>query len=131
MAIRSGRVAGRSATDVGRSADVSAAQPDLFGQPPDAADKPTSKKVSQTGGAMPSSRGEAMAARRVSKGHPMLKVFMFLQNFIAKSLRLGDRGATAVEYGLIVTLIAVAIIFVVGAVGKGLYQEFQAVVNAL
>jgi pilus assembly protein Flp/PilA len=72
-----------------------------------------------------------MAARRVSKGHPMLKVFMFLQNFIAKSLRLGDRGATAVEYGLIVTLIAVAIIFVVGAVGKGLYQEFQAVVNAL
>ena len=61
----------------------------------------------------------------------MLKVFMFLQNFLAKSLRLGDRGATAVEYGLIVTLIAVAIIFVVGAVGKGLTQEFQAVVNAL
>jgi len=61
----------------------------------------------------------------------MLKVFMFLQNFLAKSLRLGDRGATAVEYGLIVTLIAVAIIFVLGAVGKGLTQEFQAVVNAL
>jgi len=61
----------------------------------------------------------------------MLKVFMFLQNVLARSPRLGDRGATAVEYGLIVTLIAVAIILVVGAVGKGLNGEFQAVVNAL
>ncbi len=50
----------------------------------------------------------------------MLNVFMFLQNFLARSLRLGDRGATAVEYGLIVTLIAVAIILVVRAVGVGL-----------
>jgi pilus assembly protein Flp/PilA len=72
-----------------------------------------------------------MAARRPSKGHPMLNVFMFLQNFLARSLRLGDRGATAVEYGLIVTLIAVAIILVVRAVGVGLTTEFQNVVNAL
>lgn len=72
-----------------------------------------------------------MAARRASKGHPMLKVLMFLQNFLADSLKLGDRGATAVEYGLIVTLIAVFIIVIVRAVGVGLFNEFQNVANAL
>jgi len=72
-----------------------------------------------------------MAARRASKGHPMLKVFVFLQNFIAKSLRLGDRGATAVEYGLIVTLIAVAIMGVVAVLGGRLAAMFGAVANAL
>ncbi len=40
----------------------------------------------------------------------MLKFFMFLQNFLAEPLRRDDRGATAVEYGLIVALIAAAII---------------------
>jgi pilus assembly protein Flp/PilA len=54
---------------------------------------------------------------------------------IANSLRLGDRlndrGATAVEYGLIVTLIAVVIIGVVTRVGNALNNEFQTVVNAL
>jgi pilus assembly protein Flp/PilA len=35
-----------------------------------------------------------------------------------------DRGATAVEYGLMVALIAVAIIAVVGALGGGLDDLF-------
>jgi pilus assembly protein Flp/PilA len=39
----------------------------------------------------------------------MLKSYLFLRNFLAEPVRRDDRGATAVEYGLIVALIAVAI----------------------
>jgi pilus assembly protein Flp/PilA len=61
----------------------------------------------------------------------MLKSFVSLQNFLAESLRRDDRGATAVEYGLIVTLIAVAIIAIVTTVGQRLVTEFTNVSNAL
>jgi len=61
----------------------------------------------------------------------MLKLAVFLQNFLAESLRRDDRGATAVEYGLIVTLIAVAIIAIVTTVGQRLVNEFTNVSNAL
>jgi pilus assembly protein Flp/PilA len=47
----------------------------------------------------------------------MLKFVVFLQNFLAEPLRGDDRGATAVEYGLIVALIAAVI--VVGATAVG------------
>ncbi|WP_199905196.1 Flp family type IVb pilin [Nocardioides sediminis] len=42
-----------------------------------------------------------------------------------------EKGATAVEYGLMVALIAVAIIVTVGALGTGLDGMFQGVVDAL
>jgi pilus assembly protein Flp/PilA len=42
-----------------------------------------------------------------------------------------DRGATAVEYGLMVALIAVAIIATVRALGVGLDGLFQQVTGAL
>jgi len=42
-----------------------------------------------------------------------------------------DRGATAVEYGLLVGLIAVAIIIAVTAVGTDLDRLFDSVVTAL
>lgn len=42
-----------------------------------------------------------------------------------------DRGATAVEYGLLVGLIAVAIIVVVALLGDTLNNLFTDVVNAL
>lgn len=42
-----------------------------------------------------------------------------------------DRGATAVEYGLLVGLIAVVIIAVVTALGGRLQAMFQAIVTAL
>ncbi len=42
-----------------------------------------------------------------------------------------DRGATAVEYGLLVGLIAVVIISVVIALGGRLQGMFQAIVDAL
>jgi pilus assembly protein Flp/PilA len=61
----------------------------------------------------------------------MLKFVVFLQNFLAESLHRDDRGATAVEYGLIVTLIAVAIIAIVTLVGQRLVAEFTTVSNAL
>jgi pilus assembly protein Flp/PilA len=61
----------------------------------------------------------------------MLKLAVFLQNFLAESLRRDDRGATAVEYGLIVTLIAVAIIAIVTTLGQRLVNEFTTVSNAL
>ena len=59
----------------------------------------------------------------------MLRFLMYLHNLM--STRLGDRGATAVEYGLIVTLIAVVIIGVVTNIGVDLRNEFQTVVNSL
>jgi pilus assembly protein Flp/PilA len=65
----------------------------------------------------------------------MLRFLLYMHAAIANSLRLGDRlndrGATAVEYGLIVTLIAVVIIGVVTNIGTSLRNEFQTVVNAL
>jgi pilus assembly protein Flp/PilA len=42
-----------------------------------------------------------------------------------------EKGATAVEYGLMVALIAVAIITVVGFLGEGLSDLFQTVLDAL
>ncbi len=43
----------------------------------------------------------------------------------------GEKGATAVEYGLIVTLIAVFIIFAVGALGSAIYGSFIAASDAV
>ncbi len=52
----------------------------------------------------------------------MLRFMLYMHAALANSLRLGerldDRGATAVEYGLIVTLIAVVIIGVVTNLGQ-------------
>ncbi len=42
-----------------------------------------------------------------------------------------DRGATAVEYGLMVALIAVAIIVAVGALGDQLTSLFEGVTTAI
>ena len=65
----------------------------------------------------------------------MLRFMLYMHAALANSLRLGerldDRGATAVEYGLIVTLIAVVIIGVVTTLGQRSNTEFQTVVNAL
>jgi pilus assembly protein Flp/PilA len=41
----------------------------------------------------------------------------------------GDRGATAVEYGLIVALIAAIIAGVVALLGQAVLAEFTSVVN--
>lgn len=45
--------------------------------------------------------------------------------------RLGRRGVTAMEYGLIAALIAVVIIGTVTQIGTGLVTKFQAIVDAI
>lgn len=57
----------------------------------------------------------------------MLKVLTFLQNFLAEPLRRDDRGATAVEYGLILVFIAVVIIAGLTLLGGNLLALFNRV----
>jgi pilus assembly protein Flp/PilA len=42
-----------------------------------------------------------------------------------------ERGATAVEYGLLVALIAAVIVVVVGLLGQDILQAFQAIEDQL
>lgn len=60
---------------------------------------------------------------------------MVLELFTRLQVRLGElrneRGATAVEYGLLVALIAVVIIVAVAALGGNLQNIFQNVADAV
>ena len=58
---------------------------------------------------------------------------MRIQKIQARIYRMfvSDRGATAVEYGLIVALIAVVIIAVVGLVGGQVQAAFQSVYDGM
>jgi pilus assembly protein Flp/PilA len=56
----------------------------------------------------------------------MLKFFRF-----GKRLAQNDEGATAIEYGLLAALIAVAIIFTVSVLGERLDTTFLAVSDCL
>jgi Flp pilus assembly pilin Flp len=60
----------------------------------------------------------------------MLRFFTFTQNFLAD--RLGrDRGAAAVEYGLLVTLISVAIVLALFRLSLRINLAFLRVTLAL
>ena len=62
----------------------------------------------------------------------MLKLFVTLQTFVAARLdRRDDEGATAVEYGLMVSLIAVVIITAVALIGTKLNTVFGKVTDKL
>ena len=61
----------------------------------------------------------------------MLNVILSLRDYLSAALRRDDRGATAVEYGLLVALIAAVIVVVVGLLGKQISAAFQTVVDAL
>jgi pilus assembly protein Flp/PilA len=65
------------------------------------------------------------------QGVIMLKLYVSLQNFLSQPLRRDDRGATAVEYGLMVALIAAVIIAIVTTLGGNLTNLFTTVANAL
>jgi pilus assembly protein Flp/PilA len=56
----------------------------------------------------------------------MLKHFVSAQNLLADRLR-SDRGATAVEYGLLVALIAAVIVGIVVVVGQQVSNAFSSV----
>ena len=49
--------------------------------------------------------------------------------FVAARLNMSDRGATAVEYGMIVALIAAVIVVTVGLVGQDTLGGFDTVEN--
>lgn len=57
----------------------------------------------------------------------------FITKFVsaARALESDESGATAVEYGLLVALIAAVIILVVQALGQQIAAAFQSVVDAL
>jgi pilus assembly protein Flp/PilA len=57
----------------------------------------------------------------------MLSFFVSLQNFLAQPLRRDDRGASAVEYGLLVFLIAIVIVAAVTTLGTKLASVFSTV----
>lgn len=61
----------------------------------------------------------------------MLKFYVAVQNILAEPVRRDDRGATAVEYGLMVTFIAIVIIAVVTTLGTKLKTVFTNVANGL
>jgi pilus assembly protein Flp/PilA len=60
----------------------------------------------------------------------MLKHFVSAHNFLADRIR-SDRGATAVEYGLLVALIAAVIVGIVVVVGHQVSNAFQSVSNSM
>jgi pilus assembly protein Flp/PilA len=57
----------------------------------------------------------------------MLKSYLALQTYLTSLLSRDDRGATAVEYGLIVALIAAVIIGIVVTLGKQVADAFSTV----
>jgi pilus assembly protein Flp/PilA len=59
------------------------------------------------------------------------QILTFLSTIEERFEKRNDRGATAVEYGLLVGLIAVVIIVAVTALGGKLNALFQAITNAL
>jgi len=61
----------------------------------------------------------------------MLKLLALLQGRAARPLLRGDHGATAVEYGLMVALIAVVIITAVTLLGNNLSTLFNNVATAI
>jgi pilus assembly protein Flp/PilA len=61
----------------------------------------------------------------------MLKILLSLQALAAARLNSDDRGATAVEYGLMVALIAAAIVATVTLLGTTLNTLFTTVTTAI
>jgi Flp pilus assembly pilin Flp len=57
----------------------------------------------------------------------MLKVFAFLQNFLAEPVRRDDRGITATEYALLLAFVAVGLIAVLKAFTTALNGLFTSV----
>jgi pilus assembly protein Flp/PilA len=61
----------------------------------------------------------------------MLRYCMYVHNLLTQPLRRNDRGATAVEYGLMVALIAAVIVTAVTLIGTNLTSVFNKVASAI
>lgn len=73
--------------------------------------------------------GRPSVGRRL--GDQLSCAFLRLQGLLTQPLNRDDRGATAVEYSLIVTLIAVVIVAAVTTVGAKVATMFTTLANAL
>jgi pilus assembly protein Flp/PilA len=61
----------------------------------------------------------------------MLMILVHLQNLLARPLYQDDRGASAVEYGLLVALIGAVIVVAVTLIGTNLTSVFNKVAHAI
>jgi pilus assembly protein Flp/PilA len=61
----------------------------------------------------------------------MLMIIVHLQNLLARPLYQDDRGASAVEYGLLVALIGAVIVVAVTLIGTNLTSVFNKVAHAI
>ncbi len=61
----------------------------------------------------------------------MHNALLFVRAFLTRRLRLDDRGVTAVEYGLMLALIAGAIILIVTTLGQDLATLFGKIDTAI
>ena len=61
----------------------------------------------------------------------MLNFLFTLQAFVADRVERDEKGATAVEYGLLVALIAAVIVGIVATLGGQIAVAFQTIVDAL
>jgi pilus assembly protein Flp/PilA len=57
----------------------------------------------------------------------MLRYYVCILNFVTQPLQRDDRGATAVEYGLMVALIAAVIVVAVTALGDKVKTIFNSI----
>ena len=60
----------------------------------------------------------------------MLRYVVYIQNLLTQPLR-RDEGASAVEYGLLVALIAAVVVTAVTLIGTNLNSVFNKVANAI
>jgi pilus assembly protein Flp/PilA len=61
----------------------------------------------------------------------MLTFIVSIQNLVARPLYQDDRGASAVEYGLLVALIGAVIVVAVALIGTNLTSVFNKVAHAI
>jgi pilus assembly protein Flp/PilA len=84
----------------------------------------------QVGTGRQASQSAKSAGHFSRKAPPMLQFLVTLQSFVAERKN-DDKGATAVEYGLLVALIAAVIVSVVVLLGGKIDTAFSTVNNAL
>jgi len=61
----------------------------------------------------------------------VLKFIVYIQNLLARPLDQDDRGASAVEYGLLIALISAVIVTAVTLIGTNLTSVFNKIANAI
>jgi pilus assembly protein Flp/PilA len=61
----------------------------------------------------------------------MVRCLVYIQHALLRTLQRDEQGATAVEYGLMVALIAAVIVAAVTLIGTNLTSIFNSVANAI